>query len=135
MSDVPTELLIAIVTSTVAAVASIVVAVINMKSNQDVKSYRKSRERKDVIKSGLDIGVARILLLNNYEKVCQKGYYSTAERDVYHSLYEAYKEAGGNGVIDDIAEKIVLLPTQPTHLESDKHSRKSESVIDEYQEQ
>lgn len=129
MSDVPTELLIAIVTSTVAAVASIVVAVINMKSNQDVKSYRRKREEKEALKSELDIGIARILLLNHYEEACHKGFYSVKERDVYHSLYEAYKEAGGNGVIDDIAEKIVTLPT---YLESDKHSRESESVIDEY---
>lgn len=113
MGDVPAELLVAIVTSSIAAFASIVVAVINLRSNQDIKSYRKKREEREVIKSDLDIGVARILLLSNYEEACRKGYYSVEERDVYHELFDAYKAAGGDGVIDDIAEKIVLLPTYP----------------------
>jgi len=127
MGDVPMELLVAIVSSSIAAFASIVVAVVNYRSNRDVKSYRKKREERDKIKSDLDIGVARILLLNNYEEACRKGFYSTAERDVYHSLYESYKEAGGNGVIDDIAEKIVLFPTNPP---SSKQKHKSRREFD-----
>lgn len=129
MGDVPTELLVAIVSSSIAAFASIVVAVVNYRSNKDVKSYRRKREERDKIKSDLDIGVARILLLSNYEEACRKGFYSTAERDVYHSLYEAYKEAGGNGVMDDIAEKIVLLPTNPPSSKQ-KHKPRREFDTD-----
>ena len=131
MGDVPTELLVAIVSSSIAAFASIVVAVVNYRSNKDVKSYRRKREKKEEIKSELDIGVARILLLNNYEEACRKGYYSTAERDVYHSLYEAYKDAGGNGVIDDIAEKIVLLPTNPSSKQKSKPRREFDTDFDD----
>ena len=131
MGDVPTELLVAIVSSSIAAFASIVVAVVNYRSNRDVKSYRRKREKKEEIKSELDIGVARILLLNNYEEVCRKGYYSIEERDVYHSLYEAYKKAGGNGVIDDIAEKIVLLPTSPSSKQKPKPRRKFDTDFDD----
>lgn len=111
MEEIPTELLIAIVTSSIAAFASIVVAVVNYRSNQDMKSYRKKREESELIKSDLNIGVARIMLLNAYKEAVDKGYYSIEERDVYHSLFEAYKAAGGDGVIDDVAEKIVTLPT------------------------
>lgn len=125
MGDIPAELLVAIVTSSIAAFASIVVAIINLRSNQNIKSYRKKREEREVIKSDLDIGVARILLLNNYKEVCRKGYYSVEERDVYKELFDAYKAAGGDGVIDDIAEKIVLFPTYP---KSDQHL--NVSVID-----
>ena len=131
MGDVPTELLVAIVSSSIAAFASIVVAVVNYRSNKDVKSYRRKREKREEIKSELDIGVARILLLNNYEEACRKGYYSTAERDVYHSLYEAYKDAGGNGVIDDIAEKIVLLPTNPSSKQKSKPRREFDTDFDD----
>ena len=131
MGDVPTELLVAIVSSSIAAFASIVVAVVNYRSNKDAKSYRKKREKREEIKSELDIGVARILLLNNYEEACRKGYYSTSERDIYHSLYEAYKDAGGNGVIDDIAEKIVLLPTNPSSKQKSKPIRKFDTDFDD----
>lgn len=131
MGDVPTELLVAIVSSSIAAFASIVVAVVNYRSNKDVKSYRRKREKREEIKSELDIGVARILLLNNYEEACRKGYYSTAERDVYHSLYEAYKDAGGNGVIDDVAEKIVLLPTNPSSKQKSKPRREFDTDFDD----
>lgn len=126
MGDIPAELLVAIVTSSIAAFASIVVAIINLRSNQDIKSYRKKREEREVIKSDLDIGVARILLLDNYKDVCRKGYYSVEERDVYKELFDAYKAAGGDGVIDDIAEKIVLFPTYP---KPDQHL--NVSVIDQ----
>lgn len=126
MGDIPAELLVAVVTSSIAAFASIVVAVINLRSNQDLKSYRRKREEREAIKSDLDIGVARILLLNNYKEVCCKGYYSVEERDVYHALFDAYKAAGGDGVIDDIAEKIVLFPTYP---KQDQHL--NVSVIDQ----
>lgn len=125
MGDIPAEFLVAIVTSSIAAFASIVVAVINLRSNQDLKSYRKKREEREAIKSDLDIGVARILLLNFYKEVCRKGYYSVEERDVYQALFNAYKAAGGDGVIDDIAEKIVLFPTYP---KPDQHP--NVSVID-----
>lgn len=131
MGDVPTELLVAIVSSSIAAFASIIVAVVNYRSNRDVKSYRKKREEKEAIKSELDIGIARILLLNNYENACRKGYYSVKERDVYHSLYEAYKEAGGNGVIDDIAEKIVLLPTNPSSKQKSRSRREFDTDFDD----
>ena len=126
MGDIPAELLVAVVTSSIAAFASIVVAVINLRSNQDLKSYRRKREEREAIKSDLDIGVARILLLNNYKEVCRKGYYSVAERDVYKALFDAYKAAGGDGVIDDIAEKNVLFPTYP---KQDQHL--NVSVIDQ----
>jgi hypothetical protein len=35
------------------------------------------------------------------------------ERDVYSKLYESYKFDHGNGVIDEIAERIRELPMEP----------------------
>lgn len=61
----------------------------------------------------LTLGMARTMLLDNYEKCVTKGYYSVAEREVYHKLYEAYRHDKGNGVIEELAEKIVDLPTEP----------------------
>ena len=79
------------------------------KQTKQLERHKKENQARDL----LTLGMARTMLLNNYENAVNKGYYSITERDVYHELYEAYKGAGGNGVMVEIAEKIVQLPTNP----------------------
>ena len=57
--------------------------------------------------------MSRTMLLNNYEKCVDKGFYTLEEREVYHKLYEAYKSDGGNSIIDEIAPRIRRLPIEP----------------------
>lgn len=59
------------------------------------------------------LAMSRTMLLDNYEKCVAKGCYTVEEREVYHKLYEAYKDDGGNSVIDDIAPRIRRLPLEP----------------------
>ena len=59
------------------------------------------------------LAMSRTMLLNNYEKCMDKGYYTLEEREVYHKLYEAYKSDGGNSIIDEIAPRIRRLPIEP----------------------
>lgn len=59
------------------------------------------------------LAMSRTMLLDNYEKCVEKGYYSLEEREVYHKLYEAYKSDGGNSIIDEIAPRIRRLPMEP----------------------
>lgn len=59
------------------------------------------------------LAMSRTMLLDNYEKCVNKGYYTVEEREVYHKLYEAYKNDGGNSVIDEIAPRIRRLPIEP----------------------
>lgn len=73
----------------------------------------RRREEEDLSRDKLTLGMARSMLLDNYYRCVDKKYYSVTERDVYHELYEAYVGAGGNGVIHELAEKIVELPTEP----------------------
>lgn len=61
----------------------------------------------------LTIAMARSQLLENYERCMDKGYYTVDEREVYHELYDAYHKDGGNGIMTDLREKIVELPTEP----------------------
>ena len=56
------------------------------------------------------LAISRTMLLNNWEKCMEKGCYTLEEREVYHKLYEAYKNDGGNSVIDEIAPRIRELP-------------------------
>lgn len=73
------------------------------------RSAARQREAERVI----ILAMSRTMLLNNYEKCVDKGYYSLEEREVYHKLYEAYKDDGGNSVIDEIAPRIRRLPIEP----------------------
>jgi hypothetical protein len=56
--------------------------------------------------------MARTMLLDNYNQCIEKGSYTVTQRNVYHELYEAYTGAGGNGVMMELAEKIIKLPTK-----------------------
>ena len=58
----------------------------------------------------MSLGMARSMLIQNYEKCISKGIYTVDEQEVYHELYEAYIAAGGNGVIKNIRDKIIELP-------------------------
>jgi hypothetical protein len=59
------------------------------------------------------LAIARTMLLDNYEKCVSKGFYSVEEREVYSLLHKSYREDGGNGVIETIAERIRKLPLEP----------------------
>lgn len=58
------------------------------------------------------LAMSRTMLLDNYEKCMSKGCYTVEEREVYHKLYEAYKDDGGNSIIDEIAPRIRALPME-----------------------
>lgn len=103
--------LTAVIAALIAAIASIMVAVIQQRANMAANSYRRQREEREAIKADLVLCIARIMLLQHYYDCTAKGFYAVEERDVYHALFEAYKARGGDGVIDEIAPKMVKLPT------------------------
>lgn len=105
------ELIATVIAALIAAIASVTVAVIQQRANMAANSWRRQREEREAIKADLDLCMARIMLLDHYFRCVSQGYYSVEERDVYHQLFLAYKAAGGDGVIDNIAKKIVELPT------------------------
>ena len=76
----------------------------------DLKKYRKKRETEEKAKDELLLGLARCSLLENYYKCEKDGVYPMQNREVYGSLFRAYKECGGNGVIDQLAPKLQRLP-------------------------
>ena len=76
------------------------------------KVEREAIERREAERV-IILAMSRTMLLNNYEKCMDKGYYTLEEREVYHKLYEAYKSDGGNSIIDEIAPRIRALPIEP----------------------
>ena len=104
-----------IISVTVSALVTVVTGVILfvLKSNiTDLKKYRLEREKKEEAKDDLLLGMARVMLIENYNRCEEKGYYTTDEREVYGKLFEAYRINGGDGVIDQLAPKIRSLPTK-----------------------
>jgi len=79
---------------------------------EQAKAEREAIERHEA-EHTIVLAIARTMLLDNYEKCVNKGFYSVEERDVYSKLYESYKLDHGNGVIDAIAKRIRELPTEP----------------------
>ena len=74
--------------------------------------HAESQRQREAERSML-LAIARTMLLDNYEKCVEKDCYTLDEREVYSLLYESYKDDGGNGVIDAIAERIRELPMEP----------------------
>lgn len=110
------EIVSVVVSAIVSIIAGIVLFV--LKANlSDLKKYRSEREKKEEAKDELIVGMARVMLIENYNRCEEKGYYTTGEREVYGKLFEAYKTNGGNGVIDQLAPKLRAMPTKNTPVQ------------------
>ena len=100
-------------------------------ANQITVEYRKSRDEQDRISSverGAVIeslkAMSRDRLLDAYERCMAKGYYTIEERETYGKLYECYhgKPFEGNGVMQQLREKMLALPTTSEEAEHNKTS-------------
>lgn len=84
---------------------------------EEARVERAENERKKIEQREAErtiiLAMSRTMLLNNYERCVEKGFYTVEEREVYHKLYLAYKSDGGNSVIDEIAPRIRALPMEP----------------------
>ena len=58
-------------------------------------------------------------LLDAYERCMTKGYYTIEERETYSKLYKCYhdKPFEGNGVMQQLREKMLELPTTAEEAE------------------
>ena len=77
----------------------------------DLKKYRTERENKEAAKDELVLGIARVMLLENYRDCEKKGFYSMEDREVYGKLFAAYRASGGDGIIDQLAPKLREMAT------------------------
>ena len=105
------EIISVVVSAAVTIVTGIILFI--LKSNiSDLKKYRNEREEKEKAKDTMLLGMARSMLVENYNRCEEKGFYTTSEREVYGELFKAYRLNGGDGVIDQLAPKIRNLPTK-----------------------
>ena len=78
---------------------------------EHAEAERRKIKQRDAERT-IILAMSRTMLLDNYEKCVNKGCYTVEEREVYHKLYEAYKDDGGNSIIDEIAPRIRKLPIE-----------------------
>ena len=104
--------IISIVVSAVVTIATGIILFVLKSNMTELKKYRIEREKKEKAKDELVLGMARVMLIENYNRCEEKGYYPTEDRGVYAKLFEAYKINGGNGVIEQLAVKLRNMPTK-----------------------
>ena len=115
---------IGIITSIISAVISGFLAIIMKNINDDTRQYRQQRrEMEETQKKEAKLkqekedlallAIMRTMLKDNADKCFEKGYYSVEEREIYSALYRVYKEYGGNGVIDEMGNRLRPLPYEP----------------------
>lgn len=125
---------IGIVTSVISAVLSGFLAIIMKNINDDTRTYRQKRsEMEEAQKEEAKLkqqkedlallAIMRTMLKDNADKCFEKGYYSVEEREIYSALYKAYKEYGGNGVIDEMGNRLRPLPYEPIGKHHEKEDR------------
>lgn len=88
---------------------------------EDARLAQAENERRTIeqreAERDIILAIARTMLLNNWERCMDKGYYTVEEREVYHKLWVSYAQDGGNGIIEEIAPRIRALPMEPPKKE------------------
>ena len=84
----------------------------DMARAEQAEAERNAAKQREAERS-IVLAIARTMLLNNWERCIDKGYYTVEEREVYHKLWVSYAQDGGNGVIEEIAPRIRALPMEP----------------------
>ena len=125
---------IGIVTSVISAVISGFLAILMKNINDDTRTYRQHRsemeeaqekeaKKKQEKEDMALLAIMRTMLKDNADKCFEKGYYSVEEREIYSALYKVYKEYGGNGVIDEMGNRLRPLPYEPIGKHHEKEDR------------
>ena len=112
MKLLPIGEIVSVAVSAIVTIATGIILFVLKANISDLKKYRNERERKEAAKDELLLGMSRVMLIENYNRCEEKGYYSTDDREVYGKLFEAYRINGGDGVIDQLAPKLRNLPTK-----------------------
>lgn len=75
--------------------------------------YQSIHRRQKATEMGVQ-ALLRAQIIHIYNKYTDMGYLPIYERENIAHLYEQYKNLGGNGVIEELMEKLSDLPT-PRH--------------------
>ena len=72
---------------------------------------KEERTQQEAIKAGLQ-ALLRAQMVNDYNHYTEKVYAPIYARENFESCWKQYKNLGGNGVMTDLHEKFLKLPTR-----------------------
>lgn len=102
-----------VLTIIVSVVAGILLFMLKQKINENKELKRQRDEAKAVRAKALENGVVCILrkhLMDEHEHWTANGYITSKALESGLLMYKAYKDLGGNGMIDHMEEEIQALP-------------------------
>lgn len=79
-----------------------------------INAVKEQQENDEARQRAVEKGVQALLraeIIRIYNKYMEKGYIPIYERENLEHLYAEYKALGGNGVIEDLIDKLRELPT------------------------
>lgn len=77
-----------------------------------IAKIKKYYAETNAVKLGLQ-AILRDRLIQAYRTCSQQEYASITDRDNFINMYKQYHNLGANGVMDDIHDKFLELPTEP----------------------
>ena len=75
------------------------------------KKLKATETKTDSVQKGLQ-ALLRSQMINDFNRWIEKGYAPIYARDNFSNMYEQYHNLGANGVMGDIYDKFMALPTQ-----------------------
>lgn len=92
------------------SVPALILMIVKYMLNQ-IKQNRKDTE---AVKLGLQ-ALLRSQMISDYNKYSEKGFAPVYARDNFENCWKQYHSLGVNGVMDDLHEKFLDLPTEAPH--------------------
>jgi hypothetical protein len=74
--------------------------------------FKKNEQESEAIKLGVQ-ALLRDRLYEKYDKYSELGYAPIHARENFENIWTQYHNLGKNGVMDDIHDKFMKLPTEP----------------------
>ena len=74
---------------------------------------RETRSESGALKSGIQ-ALLRAQMISEYNKWTERGYAPIYARENFENCWDQYHALGANGVMDDIHNKFLRLPTDPS---------------------
>ena len=98
---------LSIMSAVIASIIAFLFQVIFNKATKESKEYKRYEEN-----SRLALQALLRTELRRYGKIyLNQGWVDDADKDDYNNLYERYHNLGKNGVMDDMYNKVMRLPT------------------------
>lgn len=96
---------------TIIGIPSIITTVLFAFFKRLYAKIKKNDEETESVKLGIQ-ALLRNEMIETYNKWIEKGFASIYARESFENCYVQYHSLGANGVMDDIHEKFMALPTE-----------------------